>query len=106
MFALGPSICADCYPVGTDVAERVHDACSNPDRLLQPAPTKEGNPRYHLDLRAANRRTLTDVGLTEAAPLDRCTLERPDLFYSARRDRVTGRNLAVVALRSRVATDH
>jgi YfiH family protein len=106
LFALGPSICADCYPVGTDVADRVRAVCPNPDRLLRPAPSENGSPRHRLDLRAANRRMLTDVGLTEVAALERCTFEHPGLFYSARRDRVTGRNLAVIALRSGVATDH
>lgn len=99
-FALGPGICADCYAVGSEVTERIRAVCPDPDRLLRPAPDENGNPRYHLDLRAANRQMLTNIGLAEAASLDRCTFEQPDLFYSVRRNRTTGRNLAVIALRS------
>ncbi|HTW90434.1 MAG TPA: polyphenol oxidase family protein [bacterium] len=54
--------------------------------------------KLRLDLRDANRWLLTEIGLTESESLSLCTLEDEKLFYSARRDKVTGRNLAVIAL--------
>ena len=55
--------------------------------------------RYHLDIRAANRWLLTSLGLAETMSMELCTLETKNLCYSARRDKTTGRNLAVIALR-------
>jgi YfiH family protein len=93
-FALGPCICPACYPVGDDVVEQVSRALPSHDRLLAKLP--DGGTGF--DIREANRLQLRDAGLEEAGSLDRCTFEEPRLFYSARRDRTTGRNLAVIAL--------
>ena len=61
--------------------------------------TPGSGPKYHLDIRAANRWLLDEVGLLETNCIERCTFENDGLFYSARRDKTTGRNLAVIALR-------
>jgi copper oxidase (laccase) domain-containing protein len=81
--------------VGDDVVEQVSRTFPGQDRLLVRLP--DGGTGF--DIREANRLVLGDAGLEEAGSLGRCTLEEEGLFYSARRDRATGRNLAVIALR-------
>jgi YfiH family protein len=94
-FALGPCICPDCYTVGEDVWRAMRSGFPIADKLLVPA---EGRARrtWHLDLRSANRWLLQGMGLVEVASLDVCTREESALFFSARRDGTTGRNLAAI----------
>jgi YfiH family protein len=107
-FALGPCICPNCYEVGEDVRRQFAVSFPEPDKffspaepdLERPAPTQELSPKHRLDLRAANRWLLSEMGLTEVRGLGLCTQENEDLFYSARRSKATGRNLAVIALRA------
>lgn len=103
-FALGPSICPNCYEVGDDVLREFSKTFPLPDRFFSPiqkgtVPAGGLSPKYHLDIRAANRWLLDKVGLLETNSIERCTFENDGLFYSARRDKTTGRNLAVIALR-------
>ena len=97
LVAVGPSIGPCHYEVDEPVRERLGrwgwwDAVATP------------NPRgrWQLDLREANRRQLVDVGVRpeHVEILDLCTYHHPDLFYSHRRDRITGRMAAVIAPRS------
>jgi hypothetical protein len=109
-FALGPCICPNCYEVGDDVLEEFSKSFTLPDKFFSPVPkgtvparglSPEPNPdatRHRLDIRAANRWLLDEVGLLETNSIERCTFEDEKLFYSARRDKTTGRNLAVIAL--------
>jgi hypothetical protein len=106
-FALGPCICSNCYEVGDDVRQEFSKSFPLPDKLVSPAaPDRKGtvpagglSPKCDLDIRAANRWLLKELGLTEAHGLELCTRENESLFYSARRSKTTGRNLAVIALR-------
>lgn len=91
--AIGPSAGPCCYEVGPDVA-----GLFPPELLLH-----SSDGRTRLDLWASNRRQLLEAGLRaeniEDAEL--CTICRPDLFYSYRRDRrLTGGMLAVIGMRS------
>ncbi len=107
-FALGPCICTNCYTVGEDVAAAFRRAYPLAEKFLLPpeqiALTRIGSlpshlgELYHLDLRAANRWQLVELGLTETASLNLCSKENPALFYSARRNQPTGRNLALILL--------
>ncbi len=97
-FTTGPCICPDCYEVGTEVFEEFRRSFPEPRRFFRPATSEP--EMWHLDLRAANRHLLTGLGLEEVSGLELCTVENPDLFYSARRDQKTGRNLAVISTRS------
>jgi len=99
-FALGPCICPNCYRVGDDVRDRFSDDFPAAHKFFTPVTTAKGRTRYRLDIRAANRWLLKEMGLTEVRSLGLCTRETASLFYSARRGRTTGRNLAVIALRS------
>jgi YfiH family protein len=108
-FALGPCICPKCYAVGEDVRAEFRKNFENADQFFTPVEVTQARDdqsrslhpflRYHLDLAAANRLLLTELGLVECPSLSLCTFEDAGLFYSARRDTTTGRNLAVIALR-------
>jgi copper oxidase (laccase) domain-containing protein len=97
--------------VGDDVLKVFSKNFPLPDRFFspvaeitavrQPPIANRHSPlaKYHLDIREANRWLLDKVGLLETNSIERCTYENEKLFYSARRDKTTGRNLAVIALR-------
>lgn len=122
-FALGPCICPDCYVVGDDVRAEFGKTFPDPDQFFSPIESgvrrsaldvsREardpdfalrrsalGVLKFRLDLRAANRWLLDEAGLLETQSIERCTSENSGLFYSARRDRTTGRDLALIAIRS------
>jgi len=96
--AIGPAARACCYEVGAEVIEAFRAKFPRADSLF--APTREGHAL--VDLHAANREQLVAAGVAaarvHAAPL--CTICRPDLFFSYRRDRKlhgrTGRLLSVI----------
>jgi YfiH family protein len=95
-FALGPCIAQACYEVGPEVAQEFA-SFPNPGEFLFKS-TRTGRAR--LDLKSANRQLLRPLGLAELAGLDQCTHCRPAEFFSARRDRITGRNLALIRRRA------
>ena len=98
-FALGACICPNCYEVGDDVRQEFSKSFPLPDKLVSPTAPERGPVKYNLDIRAANRWLLSEMGLTETKSLALCTRENESLFHSARRSKTTGRNLAVIALR-------
>jgi hypothetical protein len=57
-------------------------------------------PGAMLDLHAANRAILLEAGLAPQNILasDLCTATRTDLFFSYRRERETGRMMAVIGI--------
>jgi len=97
-YAFGPCIGPECYEVGHDVAQQFLTAFPSPEEFVLPLGVPQtALPKYLLDLKGANRQLLQELGLTEVASLNRCTHCAPGLFYSARRDGTTGRNLALIA---------
>jgi YfiH family protein len=102
-FAFGPCIAADCYVVGSEVIRQFRAGFPAPEEFLRPYPLRldveQAGAGYHLDLKAANRQLLRELGLSEVASLDECAHCASRLFYSARRDRTTGRNLALIVRR-------
>lgn len=93
--AIGPSIGPCHYEVDAPVIEQLQ-----PWRWWKEVVTPNPRGRWQLDLRAANRRQLLDAGVPGAniEILDMCTYDRPDLFFSYRRDGITGRMGALIAL--------
>lgn len=92
--AIGPSICRDCYEVGTDVAEefaREFSRSIQGDQILY----DKGNGKYMLDLWKANEIILTEVGiLPEKIQItDICTCCNPDYLFSHRASRGRRGNL-------------
>lgn len=93
--ALGPSI----GPCHYEVDELVRTAFRRwPwwETVMVP----NGRERWQLDLQSANRRQLMDEGVRaeHIEVLDLCTYHHPDLFYSHRRDRLTGRMAAIIGV--------
>ena len=86
--ALGPTACAECYEVGTDVIERYKKEFGYWKNVL--VNFKEGG-KAHLDIRAANVQQLAFCGFDEDRihVADYCTMHQNDLFFSYRRE---GRN--------------
>ena len=99
--AIGPAALACCYEVGHEVIESFRAKFSNADSLF--TPTREGHALA--DIQGANRRQLVESGVAperiHSLPL--CTICRPELFFSYRRDKKlygrTGRLLSVIGLR-------
>ena len=100
--AIGPAALACCYEVGADVIEAFRSKFGYAASLF--TPTREGHAL--VDLQRANREQLEESGVApgriHALPL--CTICRPELFFSYRRDRKlygrTGRLLSVIGLRN------
>lgn len=81
--AIGPSICRDCYEVGTDVAEAFAAAFSGHEgELLQ----EKGGGKYQLDLWKANELVLREAGIRQErlAVTSLCTCCNPKLLFSHR----------------------
>ena len=92
---LGPAIGGCCYEVDAPVARAMEGAAWWPEAAR---PTGPG--RWHLDLRTAIRRQLVDLGVPadHVTIVPHCTACRADLFFSYRRDGVTGRMGACIGL--------
>lgn len=87
--ALGPSARSCCYEVGPDVAQVFKKSLGYASRFLIGQP----GGRVHLDVPAANRQQLLFAGIAENNILESeyCTMCRPDLFFSYRREKETGK---------------
>lgn len=119
--ALGPGIGRCCYEVGPDVvkefAAQFPDAAEwfegpfaalasgeDPNPLpwltMMPPGHQPSPVRCHLDLHAANSAILANAGLQRKNifAADFCTSCRTDLFFSYRREGVTGRMMAVIGV--------
>lgn len=122
--AIGPSIRGCCYEVGADVRETFFGQFGDAGTLFQEAEpdpisarypmlfltgAPPGHPRdprwnpncnWRLDLAEANRRQLVAAGLRGEAVevMPYCTACRSDLFFSYRRDRITGRMAAAIGV--------
>lgn len=88
--AFGPAIRACCYEVGEEVRGQFESAGHDVARIFE---------SRRLDLIEANRSDLESLGV--ASPLDSgiCTSCRPDLFYSWRKNRDSGRMWALAGFR-------
>jgi YfiH family protein len=101
--AIGPGIGACCYAVGGEVQAKFGESFEYGADLFH---LVEGNdpqgPRFHLDLREANRRQLLDAGLPEQAIslVGGCTSCEPELYFSHRASGGhAGRMMAVIGIR-------
>lgn len=100
LVAVGPSIGPCHYEVDEPVMARMR---AWPWWEAVAPPNDRG--RWQLDLRAACARQLAGEGVLpeHIDVLDLCTYHHPELFYSYRRDRASGRMAAVIAPRPRAA---
>ena len=118
---IGPGIGACCYQVGDEVIEQFRSQFEYADELIeevfdshslhakypllflnQRAPGHGEPPKVpHLDLVKANIRQAIDAGVPEKniEALNQCTACHTDIFFSHRKEHVTGRMLAVAAIK-------
>jgi YfiH family protein len=120
--ALGPGIGRCCYEVGPEVAREfqaqfpeaqewfeappnffsaAEDTNWLPWLSMRPPGHPAPEPRARLDLLAANRAILAAAGISpeNIVTSEFCTSCRTDLFFSYRRERPTGRQMAAIAIR-------
>jgi polyphenol oxidase len=121
--ALGPGIGQCCFEVGPEVvaefAAKFPEASewfkgpfdslargdNDPNWLpwltMRPPGHQLPEPRAHLDLIAANRAILINAGIWPGniSSSGFCTACRTDLFFSYRRERITGRMMAAIGIR-------
>lgn len=96
--AIGPAALGCCYEVGADVIEAFRAKFSNAGSLFTPTHDEHAL----VDLHKANREQLAESGVERERihTLPLCTICRPELFFSYRRDRKlygrTGRLLSVI----------
>lgn len=89
---LGPAIGPDHFEVGSDVLLAMTSGLAGAEAAFVPA----GAGKYHADLFALGRMALGAVGVDDVGGGDVCTYCDADRFYSHRRDRVTGRQAALI----------
>jgi len=97
---LGPAISQRAFEVGAEVRDAFLAPCG--DEAARAAvraaflPGLDGAPRYHADLYALARIALAALGVTRVHGGGFCTFGSPGLFYSYRRDGVTGRMASLI----------
>jgi YfiH family protein len=87
---VGPGICGSCYEVPASLAGEAEKAAPGARSTTRAGTTG-------IDLLAGARAQLDELGVPSTA-VGGCTLEQPELFFSYRRDDVTGRHAGVVWL--------
>ena len=121
--ALGPGIGQCCFEVGPEVVAEFaakfpeagewfkgpFDSLARGDNdpnwlpwlTMRPPGHQLPEPRAHLDLIAANRAILIAAGILPGniSSSGFCTACRTDLFFSYRRERITGRMMAAIGMR-------
>jgi YfiH family protein len=98
---LGPCIGPDTFEVGSDVRDAFMKGVDGTQRERVAsafAPHPVNADKYLADLPALARLRLADIGITQVAGGDRCTVTERERFYSYRRDRETGRMAALIWL--------
>jgi len=96
--SIGPAARGCCYEVGAEVVEAFRAKFTYAETLF--TDTREGHALA--DIQKANREQLVDAGVAAERihTLPLCTICRPDLFFSYRRDKKlhgrTGRLLSVI----------
>lgn len=89
--AIGPSICADCYEIGEEVAEQFRGHF--PEEVVEKG---KAPGKYQLDLWQANRSILLNAGVLpeHIAVTDICTCHNPEYLFSHRASHGQRGNLA------------
>jgi YfiH family protein len=97
---LGPAIGPAAFEVGPEVRERFLAAAANTDIVATAAcflPSADRPGHYLADLCSLARLRLAASGLSRIGGGHWCTFNEPALFFSYRRDGLTGRMATVIA---------
>jgi polyphenol oxidase len=89
---LGPAIGPRHFEVGSEVREEFVSA--DPESVAAFTPNARG--RFMADLPGLARRRLERLGVSRIYGGAECTFARPDLYYSYRRDGITGRQATLI----------
>lgn len=89
---LGPAIGADVYEVG----EEVYDSFTIGDDEAKQVFTSVSEQHWLFDIYRMARLRLNKTGVRQIYGGDRCTLSEDELFFSYRRDGVTGRMASLI----------
>lgn len=89
---IGPCISADYYEVGNDV----YDGCLNHSKMLKSAFKPNRSHHWHADLNKIVKILLENSGVGSIYECGLCTFEMDNLFYSYRRDGMTGRTASLI----------
>jgi polyphenol oxidase len=98
---LGPAIGPRAFEVGEDVREAFMAQAQGSEREATAdafVPRPEAPGKYLADLYALAHLRLARLGIERISGGEACTVTQPDLFYSYRRDGVTGRMAALIWL--------
>ncbi|MDP1977894.1 peptidoglycan editing factor PgeF [Undibacterium sp.] len=93
---LGPAIGPQEFEVGRDVLDVFAAQVPDVQAYFEAEASQDGSEKYLADLYGLARKLLNDVGLSQVAGGDRCTVTEVAEFYSYRRDRVTGRMASLI----------
>ena len=89
---IGPHIRQNNYEVGADVVSACASIWPETRAAIRP-----GRPdHWYLDLGKLVKQELLQLGVTQVYDCNRCTYADEDLFYSHRRDGVTGRMATLI----------
>ena len=92
---LGPAISRPHFEVGGEVREAFLARDASSDACFEP----NASGRWQADLYAIATRQLRSLGIEEIHGGEHCTFGEPDLFFSYRRDGVTGRMASYITIR-------
>lgn len=90
---LGPAIGPRRFEVGEDVLQAMRAVLPRAEAAFVPLPI---HGKYLADLVALARQALGQVGVDDSYGGRLCTASDPARFYSFRRDKLTGRHVAVI----------
>ena len=93
---IGPAISQAHFEVGVDVYEAFLDQDAGAAEFFVRRP---GTAKWHADLPGLARHRLYRAGVLEVELSGLCSFDRPDSFYSYRREAVTGRMATIAWLR-------
>ena len=102
LVGIGPSIGPECFEVGQEVADQFAEGFGTRPHIIRPL----GNGKYTVDLWAANKLMLMEMGVPEnnVTISGLCTKCREDMFFSYRRDKGrTGSMSAIMELKGEEA---
>ncbi|MDN5939493.1 MAG: peptidoglycan editing factor PgeF, partial [Salinisphaera sp.] len=92
---LGPAIGPRAFEVGQEVCAAFIERCREHALVFQPA---DRPGQYHCDIYALARTELAAAGVTSVFGGGRCTHAESELFYSYRREAITGRMASLIWL--------
>lgn len=91
---IAPSICKNHFEVGHDVYKQFITKNTANEIFF----TKTNNDKFHCDLAAIAKLQLLDLGICNIFLSSMCTYCNDDLFFSYRRDGITGRIASLIWL--------